>query len=266
MEVQEYLGIAEGTGAVDLVLEDADGTRETVTVESVPFDHKIYRRQFDGVVTMRDHAPEPKPLWAKYADIDSVHYAFEYLPDDDFVYFYFDSVRNHDHGESLEDFSRRLFDFIDENDVGALVIDVRLNHGGNNYLVQPIIHDIIRSDRIGDPGTLFVITGRETFSACQNFVNRLEREAEPWFVGEPTASRPNFVGEGNHIVLPYSGLDVRGSSRYWQDSISDDTRRWIAPHLRADMTSSDYAFNHDPCMATIRAYLTHHRSQETGMR
>jgi hypothetical protein len=268
MQVLTGLDIADQTGHVDVVVADGDGNESTVRFESVPFTRDVFGRRFENKVTMRDHAPEPKPLWAKYRDQHHIHYAFEYLPDDDLVYFWFDSVRDADEGESLEAFSKRLFDFIEEEQAGALVIDVHLNNGGNNFLIKPIIDGIIRSDRIGEKGTLYVIIGRETFSACQNFVNRLEREATPWFVGEPTASRPNFVGEDNKIELPYSGLVVRGSSRYWQDSISDDERIWIAPHLVAEMTSNDYSSNRYQAMDVIRASHAHARgvATETGAR
>ena len=45
------------------------------------------------------------------------------------------------------------------------------------------------------PGHLFVIIGRRTFSAAQNTVNMIEKNTNATFVGEPTGSRPNFVGE-----------------------------------------------------------------------
>ncbi|MFB3084243.1 MAG: hypothetical protein ACE1Z4_12465, partial [Gammaproteobacteria bacterium] len=64
-----------------------------------------------------------------------------------------------------------------------------------NFLVKPVIDGAVRSEKINEYGKLFVIIGRETFSACQNFVNRMERETNVLFVGEPTGSRPNFVGE-----------------------------------------------------------------------
>jgi len=75
------------------------------------------------------------------------------------------------------------------------------------------------------------------------------------FVGEPTGSRPNFVGEGNPIILPYTGLGANASSRYWQDSVSEDMRVWIAPDLEADMTSDDYRANRDPALAAILELL-----------
>jgi hypothetical protein len=193
----------------------------------------------------------PPPLWRRdYGRL----YSLEYLEAPRVVYACFRSVMD-DSTETLADFTRRLFEFIDSHPVEALVIDVRENHGGNNFLARPLARRIETSERVNRRGKLFVITGRETFSACQNFCNWLDQRTEVIFVGEPTGSRPNFVGEGNSIVLPYSGLVANASSRLWQDSVSEDARVWIAPDLVAQMTSDDYRSNRDPALATILAYL-----------
>ena len=52
--------------------------------------------------------------------------------------------------------------------VTALVLDVRNNGGGNNFLNRPIVREVIRSDGINRKGRFFVITGRLTFSAAAN--------------------------------------------------------------------------------------------------
>ena len=192
----------------ELSAADAEGQEEKVRIEPVPFDRNMMSRNFAEPVTMIE-GPTPRYLRDR-----EQNYWYEYLEDERLVYFQFNAVMNEDEGESLADFSARLFDFIDKNEVDALVIDVRLNHGGNNFLVKPVVDAVVRTGKINEKGKLFMIIGRETFSACQNFTNRMQRETEVMFVGEPTGSSPNFVGEGNPIWLPWSGITVRGSSRY----------------------------------------------------
>ena len=258
VEILDALDISDGIDHADVVVADASGKRSTVRLEAVPLTPAIRGDHVDGFVTMADGASAETPLWRKNPE---AHYWFEYLEQDKLVYFQFNSVRNQN-GESIEEFADRLFGFVADNDVEALVIDVRTNHGGNNFLNQPLIHHTIRSDKINRPGHLFLVTGRETFSACQNFTNQMEWETEVLVVGEPTGSSPNFVGEGNPIELPYSGLVVNGSSRYWQDSLSDDYREWIAPDLVAEMTSDDFRNNNDPAMRVIMQYLAHRAGDE----
>jgi len=114
-------------------------------------------------------------------------YWFEYLPESKVLYFQYNSVRN-DPIEPIDKFAERMFKFIDENDVQALVVDTRWNGGGNSFLNLPFVNGIIKRDRINTRDRLFVITKRQTFSACQNFVTDLGRACQPIYVGEPTGS------------------------------------------------------------------------------
>ena len=255
VEVLDALGVSSGLGAVTLTVVDARGRESSAKLAPVPLYQRYERGKRgmpDGYVDMSGDAGPP-PLWRRdYGRL----YTLEYLEEPRVVYACFRSVMD-DSTEALADFTRRLFEFIDGHPVEALVIDVRENHGGNNFLARPFARRIESSERVNRRGKLFVITGRETFSACQNFCNWLDQRTEVMFVGEPTGSRPNFVGEGNSIVLPYSGLVANASSRLWQDSVSEDARVWIAPDLVAQMTSDDYRSNRDPALAAILAYLQH---------
>jgi hypothetical protein len=121
--------------------------------------------------------------------------------------------------------------------------------------VPPLLEALIRHDRINRPGGLFVIIGRGTFSAAQNTVNLLEAYTRATFVGEPTGSRPNFVGESTFIVMPYSKLRVYCSSRYWQHVVSTDRREWVPPQIAAELSSADFAANRDPCLEAIFARI-----------
>jgi hypothetical protein len=98
---------------------------------------------------------------------------------------------------------------------------------------------------------LFVLIGRRTFSACQNFVNWLDRMAHPIFIGEPTGSKPNFIGETTNVVLPYSRVQGSISSRIHFDSFWGDERQWIAPHIPIELSSEDYFANRDPVLEAV---------------
>ncbi len=251
VETLNALGVCPGLDAVDITVADTDGHETRVSVKPIPLAAFHDTRHGSVWVDMSNGASDPLPLWRQNSD---KNYWFDFLEDSGILYVGFHSVRDQE-DESLSDFSRRLFEFIDAHPVRALVVDVRVNNGGNNTLARPLANAIIASHDIDRKGHLFVITGRQTFSACQNFCNWLDRDSRAIFVGEPTGSSPNFVGEGNEIVLPYSGLVANASSRFWQDAFSDDYRTWIAPHLAAESTSEDYRANRDPAMDVIFEYL-----------
>lgn len=255
-EILEALGISDRLDAVEMELVDADGRHSRETIPAWPYARvrEHFGRVRVDVVDMASASELPVPLWlSRPGDF----YWSKDLEDQDILYWQFNSVLNKAEGEiSLTDFSNEQFEKLRSNSYRALVMDVRRNHGGENFLGDPIVRDVTRYQESGGTARIFVIIGRETFSAAQNFCNRLEALSTVIFVGEPTASRPNFVGDGNHILLPYSGLTVNASSRYWQDSTSDDYRPWIAPYLVADLSSEDYRRCHDPALTAISEYLS----------
>jgi hypothetical protein len=179
-------------------------------------------------------------------------YWFEYLPETRTVYFQFNKVMN-DPKEPLAEFCDRLFRFVDEHDVDRLVIDMRWNNGGDTTLEPPLIHGLIRSDKLHRPGTLFVIIGRRTFSAAQNGATLIEHNTDAIFAGEPTGSSPNFIGEESSFELPYSHLMANVSDLYHQSSWPFDYRTWIAPLIYAPPTFAAYRANRDPALEAVMA-------------
>lgn len=155
---------------------------------------------------------------------------------------------------AFERFCAQVFAAIaGDPEVTRLVIDLRGNGGGSNYLLQPLIHGVLRS-RLDRPGGLFVITDERTFSAAMNCATRLERETRALFVGAPTGARPNHFGDAESVPLPSTGHVLRCSTVRWLDSDPRDRRRWIAPDLPAPFTFADYRAGRDAALAAIAAY------------
>ena len=184
------------------------------------------------------------------------------------VYFQFNGVGDRPE-EPLAAFCDRLFGFIDSHPVAGLVIDLRWNGGGNTLLVQPLLHHLIGCAKVRRPGGLFVIIGRGTFSAAQNTATAIERETSAIFVGEPSGSRPNFIGETMQFELPYSKTIANVSDLYWQTSWPVDQRPWIAPEIYAPPTFAAYRQNRDVAMEAVLAchqHLAGGRAASTGGR
>lgn len=196
----------------------------------------------DEWLSVRDQSQTPYYL----KNLDKIYY-FEYLPEHKTVYVRQSQVLD-DKDETIADFYARVFDFIDKNDVERLVLDVRLNGGGNNYKNKPVVTGVIRTHKINQPGKFFVITGRRTFSACQNLVNELHNYTNAVFVGEPTSENINFYGDNRRVELPKSKLPVYLSFAWWQDKPQWENADWLAPHLAVDMSFDDYRSNRDPVL------------------
>ena len=203
-----------------------------------------------GWLDVSDLSKNPIPLWKQNGD---KYRNRVYLPGTK-TYYIRHSVTLNDKDQTLVNFFDQAYDFVEKNDVEKLVLDVRMNGGGNNQLIKPIITGIIQLKKINKKGKFFCIIGRRTFSACQNLVNELERYTEVIFVGEPTSENVNFYGDTKTETLPNSKIQVYCSWLWWQNSDPRDFRKFTAPQLAADMSFSDYSNNIDPAMQVIENY------------
>jgi tetratricopeptide (TPR) repeat protein len=248
-EVLDGLGLVDDLEAVPLTIEK-NGAQTTVVLK--PEAEQSHHNQFllpADWLDARDPT-SPTPLWLKDP---ANQYWFEYLKDSRTLYVQFNEVGNKDE-ETLAAFFKRVMAFADATPVDRFVLDERLNGGGDNTLLRPIIHAFIRSDKVNQPGRLFTIIGRQTFSAAMNCVNRMKLNTNTLFVGEPTGASPNMYGDNAAVVLPHSKLSVRLSTLWWQDMDPRDKRVWQAPDLSAELTFADYRAGRDPAMDAILNY------------
>jgi hypothetical protein len=251
--VLQGLGIIDDLKKVSLTVRDADGTSREVTLNAEPGEH-LWDRYPPGWTALADTVPgHPRPLHLRHRDLP---YWYEFLPAHDLVYFQYNEVRDHP-AEPFAAFCDRLFGFIEDRRPGRLVIDLRWNGGGNTFLAQTLLHHLIACPAISRPGALFVIIGRQTFSAAQNTATAIDRETGAIFVGEPTGSRPNFIGETTYFELPYSKVRANAADLFWQTSWPDDYRTWIAPDIYVPPAFEAFSRNEDPAMNAILALREH---------
>jgi tetratricopeptide (TPR) repeat protein len=246
------LGLIPDSEKVTLQLREMNGQTRSVEIAADQSQPNIWNTLPNppSWINLPQTLAGPVPLYLRNM---AASYWFEHMPERKLVYFQFNRVRN-DQQESLAQFCASLFKFISEHEVEKLVIDLRWNNGGNTGLLPPLIHGLIRSEKINQRGRLFIIIGRRTFSAAQNAATFLERHTNALFVGEPTGSSPNFIGEELIFTLPHSLLQANVSDFYWQSSWPTDYRTWIAPQIYRPPTFAAYRANRDPALEAI---LTH---------
>lgn len=248
--VLHALGLIDDPAVTPLTVTLLDGSRREVAVAAEPARLGGLRPPYpDGWTELPDTLPGPRPLYLRHRELP---YWFEHLPAQNLTYFQFNLVLDHP-AEPFDAFCDRLFGFVEARRPGSLVIDMRWNGGGDTFLGKPLVHHLIRSPAINRRGALFVIIGRLTFSAAQNIATALEEHTEATFVGEPTGSRPNFIGETIPFELPVSKLRVNVADLYWQTGHPMDHRPWIAPQLYAPPTFDSFASGDDPALAAILA-------------
>lgn len=238
------LGILRGED-VDIRLQaPGNGVASTVTFQFREAKTSDYRYAFSG-------QDDGAPLYVQH--FRDKLYWYQVIPEQSAIYLQYNSVRQ-DPDEPMAEFMAEVMAKIGELDIQKLIIDVRFNGGGNSFFNANILQPVMRSERINKRGHLFVITGRQTFSAAQNFTSDLMRDSQALFVGEPTGSAPQFVGETVRSYLPYTKMRISISDLFWQRGWPMDHRIWIPPDLPAPLSVKDYLENRDPALQAALDY------------
>lgn len=143
----------------------------------------------------------------------------------------------------------QVFALADSLQPARLVLDIRENTGGNGALNRYPVQQILRRPWLDRPDRLFVIIGRRTFSAGQQFANLLEAWTQATFVGEPTGQQPSQYGDHRPLELPNSRLTVMISTVFHQAPDEFDRRDFIPPDAYAPLTSEAYRNGQDPALS-----------------
>ena len=248
----EALGIIEDAERMTSTVTDASGRKETVRP-------RTREAGFPGPALASEQLETP-PL---YLSRTSQNYWLQSLGELNAVYVQLNRIAD-SNDETLAEFSARIGMEARKPDVRNLILDLRHSPGGNSYLTGPLLRQLIGFSAASEENQLYVIIGRNTFSASQNIVTDLDRLARPILVGEPSGSRPNAMAEAGRFRLPFSGLSGSLSSQYHQHSFPEDQRVWVAPDHPVAMTSRDYFEGRDPALENIARMIRSGAALETG--
>jgi hypothetical protein len=244
----EALGTPIDVQGLRIQFGDRQGGVITDTIPLVPVP--TWRGGVPKLIASQLPGAPPAPL---YLSNVSTPYWLKDLPEKNAVYVQFNQVMD-DPAESLGAFAQRLRTALTGHPPQTLIVDVRHNNGGNADLLPPLLAVLREFEATHPHSQLVVLTGRNTFSAAQIFIAQVDRDTKAIFVGEPSSSKPNFVGEENQITLPWSGAVGSISNRY-HETIPEDTRSWIEPTIKVELTARDYFANRDPVLDAVLEQL-----------
>jgi tetratricopeptide (TPR) repeat protein len=257
-QISAALGLAPNDTTAQFLVETLRGVLKPVTIRARASRYADFSGGPPGYnriagapnwVTV-DSLTRDVPLPLSRRDLRSPYW-FTYLPETRTVYFAFNSVVDAP-SETLAGFAARLLQFVDSARADRLIVDLRANNGGNSRLLLPLT-DGIAASRVNRPGGLYVVIGPYTYSAAMNAATFLELHTRATFVGEPTPSSPNWVGESNNFYLPNSRLTVSVSDLYWQISWPFDQRRSIYPSVYLPPTLAMRRARRDAALEAILA-------------
>ena len=178
----QSLGFGEPALGLHLTIKVGEGELVEVDVPSV--DARGFggpwRNELEGVygpnVSFRELLGDDLPTYFNRPILSSGdQFRFEHLGQGRPFYLQLNSVGESAVGE-FKASCERLFAAFESSEADRLVIDLRLNSGGNNQILLPLIHGIIQRPALNQAGKLFVIIGRQTFSAAVGLA--------PWSQGD----------------------------------------------------------------------------------
>lgn len=142
------------------------------------------------------------------------------------------------------DLADRLLRRARKKSVRRVVIDVRLNGGGDNTSYWSLIQ-VLKRPVVGRKTV--VLLGRKTFSAAGNFVAEVDHQTQARFFGEPSGGSPNQWGDSAPVDVPAAGLTVHVAV---EDVVvvPDDTRLAVAPDVAIDVRAADFFAGRDPVL------------------
>lgn len=248
-DVLKGLGIVENANQVTITLNDRNGKSQKVIMNPVSWN-------FSGFPKMPKLKDSEQPLFLSKTEDP---YWYKLIPENNSIYVQFNVVTQKK-TQSLEDFNIELRRQTSKNNVQHLILDLRHNHGGNGSILPPMLKTIINFEVMNPDGNVFVLMGRETFSAAQNLLTDITKYTNAILVGEPSGSKPNHIGEAGWFKLPYSGLMGLISTQFHQTSKAEDHRKWIAPHIPVNVSSTDYFIGNDKALNTIMEVIKSYKN------
>ena len=262
-DLLEALGAISDANQITLEVERPGGTvRTTITLRS-----QTVEKQSNWMEWGEMYGPVPDLMTSfgqrvssdfRKGDTDlplhlrmRLPYWFEYLAGSKSVYFQFNFVEREWNQVTFEEFTKRLFSFIDANEVRKFIIDIRYNSGGDGSLLDPFLHEIIKRDKINRKGTLFVLVGRKTFSAAVMLIGSLKRHTNAYFVGEPAGAPLNHRGEAQSYILPNSKFVLQLSTLYYQVGGPQDRNEYFQVDFPSQFSSRQYFSGADPALELV---------------
>ena len=99
--------------------------------------------------------------------------------------------------------SKGLFDLIQQQHPDKLVIDLRLNGGGDYFEgLKYMVHPIRDLSDINRKGHLFVLVGPNTFSAAMSNSAHFRYQTNAILAGQQIGEKPNSYQEAREMKLP----------------------------------------------------------------
>jgi hypothetical protein len=232
------LGLARDANRAVYTFEDERGRRLTLNLRATAADAPLTWLDAAERMPLSRSRSTTQPLW------------YRYLPEKRTLYLNFSGYPRR---RAFGQFSREFFDFFDRHAIDRVVVDMRQNGGGDlgrgrEFVIAPLQQRPAFRAR----GKLFVIVGRQTFSAGMANAVEFRKTMNAIIVGEPTGQRPNSYSENRGFTLPNSHLGVSYSTEFHK--LQDADTPGLIPDIVVEPDWASYERGRDTALERILAY------------
>jgi hypothetical protein len=162
-------------------------------------------------VSLADYAPEARPGGEPpYRRRPGEKYWFTLLPDG-LLFIKYNQCRD---GTAFRAMSDSIARTLDTSRVTRIVVDLRDNGGGDDYVIHPLLTVLEAHAALVHTKRVFAVIGRSTASSGLSAAHDLRDRVRATLVGE--ASGPNRFGNARTFRLPYSGVRVTYATKEHQ--------------------------------------------------
>ncbi|MDF1809027.1 MAG: S41 family peptidase, partial [Phycisphaerales bacterium] len=236
-------GIVESfdSDSITLTLKDDLGEREVVLDCSIQSTNQSW-------ANFTQRFSDRLPLMYRKSN---GYYQTDYLAGSKTMYLAYNKCRN------ANDFPmKKLVEFIrvksDELDAQRIIIDLRMNGGGDETILWPMMKMLEDSERFSDPGDIITLISRYTFSSAMSNAHQLKSRTGAILIGEPTGGKPNHFGQLNSFELPHSKLIIWHSTK-WFNKVKDDPDS-VYPDILIEFGSDDFFDGQDPILEAALSF------------
>ena len=228
-DVLDFFGLTDAGGGVRFDLRMSDGRTLSANVVLGPEPDADAWRYIGGRPPLWAQGPSEPLFWRKL--------------DGNVLYINFRGY------ETLSRRSQELVAEIDRMRPARVIIDMRDNGGGDFQLFRRnLLPSIIERPWLNRAERLYVLIGREMFSAAMTNAADLASQTNATLVGEPIGERPNSYQEVASFFLPNSHLKLGVSIAFYEALPGQGDPDAVMPDLACPPTWPVFAEGRDDAL------------------
>ena len=131
--------------------------------------------------------------------------------------------------EEVNNFSKKVYHFIQEKKAKHLIIDLRDNYGGDFFKGLLLSSYLNACESINWESNVYVLINRKTYSAAMVNAIQFKQLLNAKLVGEPTGANPNGYQDMGQFNLPNSNLLITYSKRLFR--LQDTKSNGVQPDI-----------------------------------